>query len=60
MTLSPHLKAQAARFGRVFTLTLLPLLVAFNGRYAAGAIVAAVVASCEVGVRAIWTVTPTK
>jgi hypothetical protein len=60
MTISNEVKAQVIRFVRVFALTFLPLLVAFNGRYVAGAVVAAAVSAAEVAFRAVQPVVQVK
>lgn len=51
------MKAQVARFLRLFLITLLPQLVALNGHYGRSAIIALVVGAAEVGFR---TVVPVK
>lgn len=51
--MTPALKAQVLRFIRIFVVTLLPVLVAFNGNYERTAVVAAVVAAAEVAFRTV-------
>lgn len=45
------MKAQVARFLRLFLITLLPQLVALNGHYGRSAIIALVVGAAEVTYR---------